>query len=264
LADDEHAASPADATRANDFARFERVEAEVFTPRTLITPARRRQVRVQIATSRLFLNGASDLGEQAAPLKKGRRSRTAHTAATPSDAELIGAIACGSSPALGALFDRHHERVERVLRRGGLSFPDIDDVVQLTFLQVSRVATAYDGRESCAAWLCGIAIRLAARQRRSTLRRTRALSAFAAEGRTATAVDPEKVLASREELLVFAGALAKLGRKKREVFVRVELEGEAAEEVGQALGIPAATVRTRLFHARPELRTAMAKALATR
>jgi DNA-directed RNA polymerase specialized sigma24 family protein len=37
----------------------------------------------------------------------------------------------------------------------------------------------------------------------------------------------------------------------------VELEGLSAEEVATALEIPAATVRTRLFHARRELLDAL-------
>jgi RNA polymerase sigma-70 factor (ECF subfamily) len=41
------------------------------------------------------------------------------------------------------------------------------------------------------------------------------------------------------------------------VFVLVELEGLSAEEAARVLEIPAATVRTRLFHARHELQAAM-------
>jgi DNA-directed RNA polymerase specialized sigma24 family protein len=43
------------------------------------------------------------------------------------------------------------------------------------------------------------------------------------------------------------------------VFVLVELEGLTAEDAARALGIPAATVRTRLFHARRELQDALGR-----
>jgi RNA polymerase sigma-70 factor (ECF subfamily) len=43
------------------------------------------------------------------------------------------------------------------------------------------------------------------------------------------------------------------------VFVLVEIEGLSHDEVASDLGVPAATVRTRLFHAKRELRLALAK-----
>jgi len=49
-------------------------------------------------------------------------------------------------------------------------------------------------------------------------------------------------------------ALCRLTHKKREVFVMVVLEGMSCDEVARSLGIPVATVWTRLHHARRELR----------
>jgi RNA polymerase sigma-70 factor (ECF subfamily) len=61
------------------------------------------------------------------------------------------------------------------------------------------------------------------------------------------------------ELARFVRALARLSAKKRAVFVLVELEGMTAEDAASALEIPAATARTRLFHARRELHEAMSE-----
>jgi RNA polymerase sigma-70 factor (ECF subfamily) len=179
----------------------------------------------------------------------------------PSDAELLAQIASADLSALGALFDRHHARVERVLQRTGLNLADVDDVVQATFLEVPRIATTFDGRESCAPWLCGIAIRLGARRRRSLRRLFDHLTAWAKEAPSRDPVHPESVVASRQELAAFERALETLAPKKREAFVLVELEGFSAEEAGKALGVNGATMRTRLFHARGELRAAMAREL---
>ena len=49
---------------------------------------------------------------------------------------------------------------------------------------------------------------------------------------------------------VFARALAKLGRKKREAFILMELEDLSAEEAGREARTKPTTMRTRLFHAR--------------
>jgi len=72
-----------------------------------------------------------------------------------------------------------------------------------------------------------------------------------------SALDPERSVASQEQVAIVERALGRLSDKKRAVFVLVEIEGLTAEEAGRALEIPAATVRTRLFHARRELLEAL-------
>jgi RNA polymerase sigma-70 factor (ECF subfamily) len=69
--------------------------------------------------------------------------------------------------------------------------------------------------------------------------------------------DPERRASGNEELAVLERAIVALSDKKRAVFVLVEIEGLSAEEVGRSLEVPAATVRTRLFHARRELKAAL-------
>jgi RNA polymerase sigma-70 factor (ECF subfamily) len=186
-----------------------------------------------------------------------RRAR--ESAAPLSDAELLASIAHDDLHALGVLFDRHHRRIERVLLRTGTAAADVDDIVQATFLEIPKIARGFDGRDSCVGWLCGVAVRLAARRRRSMMRLLRTLLSFGAEAPREFTIDPEADASAREEMALFAGALARLAPKKREAFVLVEVEGFSAEEVARSLGVNAATVRTRLFHARAELRTAMAK-----
>lgn len=177
--------------------------------------------------------------------------------APPTDAELIARIARDDLGALGIIFDRHHQRVARVLARTGVNPADVDDLVQATFLEVPKIARGYDGRDSCAAWLCGISVRLASRKRRSIGRLLRAWTSFANAAPTTTLLNPESQATSRQELAILSEALEKLASKKREAFVLIELEGFSAEEVARAIGVNPATVRTRLHHARQELRTAM-------
>jgi RNA polymerase sigma-70 factor (ECF subfamily) len=68
---------------------------------------------------------------------------------------------------------------------------------------------------------------------------------------------PDELLGSRQDQARFYAALETLSDKKREVFVLVNLEGVSSEEVASALGIPVATVWTRLHHARKALRAAL-------
>jgi RNA polymerase sigma-70 factor (ECF subfamily) len=174
-----------------------------------------------------------------------------------SDPELVADVAAGDLGALGELYDRYARHVWRAARRTLDDAADADDVVHATFMGLPRIASAYDGRASCRNWLCGIAVRLALRHRRTATRFRRALGAFAETIVGHSTADPERGASSQEELAVLDRALSRLSEKKRAVFVLVELEGLSAEDVATALGIPTATVRTRLFHARRELQQAL-------
>ena len=174
-----------------------------------------------------------------------------------SDAELLAQIAAGELPELGELFDRYHLDVWRVLQRTTASEGDVDDLVQATFLALPKIAPSFDGRESCRGWLCGIAVRLAARQRRGFGRWVRVLTSFREVASTVHAQDPQRIASGREQLRVLERALAKLGVKKRDTFILVELEGLSTQDAARALDVPAATIRTRLFHARAELSHAL-------
>jgi RNA polymerase sigma-70 factor (ECF subfamily) len=173
------------------------------------------------------------------------------------DPQLVRDVASGDLGALGELYDRYARDVWRAVRRTLVDVTDVDDVVHATFLGLPRIAVSYDGRASCRNWLCGIAVNLGVRQRRGNRRFRRMLGAFAHTVSRGSTRDPERSASSSEELVVLDRALAALSEKKRAVFVLIELEGLCAEEVAQALEVPAATVRTRLFHARRELKVAL-------
>jgi RNA polymerase sigma-70 factor (ECF subfamily) len=169
------------------------------------------------------------------------------------DAELLGQIAAGDLGALGELYDRYSRDVWRAVRRSLGEAADVEDVVHAMFLKLPQIAPSYDGRASCKGWLCGIAVHLAMRHRRGAGRFHRMLTSFTQTVTGRSGLDPERIAGGNEELAALERALASLSDKKRAVFVLVELEGLTAEEAGKALEIPAATVRTRLFHARREL-----------
>jgi RNA polymerase sigma-70 factor (ECF subfamily) len=173
------------------------------------------------------------------------------------DAELLSAVASGDLAALGHLYDRYARDLWRTVRRSLDEGADVEDVVHAVFLALPRIARSYDGRASCRSWLCGIAVRLALRHRRGRGRFRRMLGAFAHTVGEPWTRHPEREASSQEELSRLQRALDGLSDKKRAVFVLVELEGLSAEEAARALEIPAATVRTRLFHARRELHAAM-------
>jgi RNA polymerase sigma-70 factor (ECF subfamily) len=173
-----------------------------------------------------------------------------------SDAELLERVAAGDLGSLGELYDRYARHVWQAARRS-LDGVDAEDVVHQLFVKLPEIAPSYDGRASCRGWLCGIAVRLAMRHRRGAGRFRRMLGSFAHTLVGRTTRDPERAAIGSQELGALERALATLSEKKRVVFVLVEVEGLTAEDAARALGIPAATARTRLFHARKELHAAL-------
>jgi RNA polymerase sigma-70 factor (ECF subfamily) len=174
-----------------------------------------------------------------------------------SDVELLAAIGDGDLGALGELYDRYASDVWRVARRMLGNDADVDDVVHAVFLKLPQIASTHDGRANVRAWLLGVCVRIASRHRRSVSRFFKMISSFAHVATSTTRLNPEHEVSSRQELRVLEAALEKLAPKKRIAFMLVELEGLTSDEAARALGIPAATVRTRLHHARLELDAAL-------
>lgn len=172
------------------------------------------------------------------------------------DAELVAAVGRGEVGALGALFDRYEPDVRRVLLRLGVPYGDVDDLVQSTFLEVLNAARSYDGRPVARPWLIGLAVIHVRRRRRWVSRAVRRMSELGHEptGRPAT---PEETAQTSELASKTRRALEALSEKKRDVVVLVLVEGLSGEEAATLLGIPVATVWTRLHHARAELRSAV-------
>src|SRR4029077_7511696 len=73
--------------------------------------------------------------------------------ASTNDAELIRSVAEGRLEGLGQLFDRYHLPVRRFLARMQMAPGDLDDLVQVTFLDVPRAAAHFDPSRSAKAWL---------------------------------------------------------------------------------------------------------------
>lgn len=168
------------------------------------------------------------------------------------DATLLARIVGGDLDALGMLFERYHHDVRRFLMRLGVS-SDLDDLVQLAFLEVIGAARNFDGRCSARAWLLGVAATMVRRQRRSVARLSARVRAWAVSREEQRSETPAETFEGRETEARLFRALQNLSPKKREVFVMVALEGASGEEAAVALGVPLNTIWTRLHHARQEL-----------
>jgi RNA polymerase sigma-70 factor, ECF subfamily len=92
---------------------------------------------------------------------------------------------------------------------------------------------------------------------RTAIRRRRALGRFR-EPQPPGPLDPERYSYRRELAWRLEAALDSIPLKLRLAFIVCEIEGLTAVQAAAVAGIPAATVRTRLFHARRQLRDLLA------
>jgi RNA polymerase sigma-70 factor (ECF subfamily) len=149
-----------------------------------------------------------------------------------------------------AVYDAHFDEVARWIRAlGGLAI-DVDDLAQEVFVVVQRQLPRFDGRH-LRAWLYRIAARTVSDwRRRAWFRGLLQRREVVLEEIPATAPGPVEALERREAQRVLAALLARMSPKRRTAFILAELEGYTSEEIAALQGVPAATVRTRLHHAR--------------
>ena len=160
------------------------------------------------------------------------------------------------------LYRSYFAMVYRVVGRGlgpGASPADIEDLVQVTFLQAHRGLESFRGECKASTWLCGIAMRTTLQWIRGRGRQRRLIAALKLEPTTrhSSADQPERAAASRATLSSLWEVLLQMKDGKRAVYLLHELEGLPGSEIAQALKIPEGTVWTRLHHARKEILAAL-------
>jgi len=155
--------------------------------------------------------------------------------------------------ALARAFDRWHHRVRVLARRLLSDAAAAEDVVQEAFTALPRAVRGFRGEVDLETFLLAIAVKRARHHRRAAARRQRALARLASEQRDPPR-DPEQESYRRELGLRLAAALDQLPLPQRIAFVLCEIEELTSSQAAAVAGVPEATVRTRLFHARRRLR----------
>ena len=167
------------------------------------------------------------------------------------DAELLERFrAQRDEAAFTLLVQRHGPMVLGVCRRLLGEYHGAEDAFQATFLVLSHKAAAIHKSGSLAAWLHGVARRIARKARGSALRRQEQERRSAVEAR-AEPVDE----ATWDELrLVLDDELSQLPEKYRVPVVLCYLQGKTNEQAARELGCPKSSLSWRLGRARELLR----------
>ena len=170
---------------------------------------------------------------------------------TTSDEVLIGRIANGDRLAMQVLFARHHVRVYRFVLRLVRNEATAEDLISEVFLDVWRQAGKFEGRSAASTWMLSIArFKALSVLRKRTEEELDEETAGAIEDRSD---DPEVSLAKKDKAAMLRQCLSKLSAEHREVVDLVYYHEKSVEEVAGIVGIPEATVKTRMFYARRKL-----------
>jgi len=192
-------------------------------------------------------------GGQIVPLRRVEERRAAISEI--SDEALLAACGVGDTAALGALFDRHHEAVYRLISRLLRTEPsEIDDLVQQTFLEAWRSAKKFGSRGSVRSFLFGIAANTVRHHIRGAVRRRAALADVPPPALAGT---PDDAAMRAQQVHRLAAALEELPDDLRVVYVMCDLEEVPGVEAARVLGLRVGTLGRRLHEARRALRDAI-------
>ena len=170
---------------------------------------------------------------------------------TSSDVNLVNWIAAGDKLAMQTLFARHRTFVYRWLLGFVSNETLAEDLLSEVFFDVWRQADRFEGRSSVSTWLMSIASfkALSARRRRVDLELGDEIETSVAD----PADDPEAALQEKHRSELLHRAWSRLSSEHQKIIDLVYYHEKSIAECAHILGIPAATVKTRMFYARKKL-----------
>lgn len=188
-----------------------------------------------------------------------RRQAEGPPLAESAEARLVGRAANGELQAFEQLYRAYHPRLtrflDRVTRRPGL----VGEVLNDTMLVVWNRAGTYNGRCKVSTWIFAIAYRKAIK---ALSRLDEPVQAECNDDQPAPSESgPEYHAAQSQIRALLAQALDQLSLEQRAVVHLTYFHGMGYREIGDIVGCPVDTVKTRMFHARRRLKTLLADRL---
>jgi RNA polymerase sigma-70 factor, ECF subfamily len=171
------------------------------------------------------------------------------------DGELVVLSRQGSREAFGVLVGRWNPRLFRFLLRSLGDEEAARDTCQETLLRAWINLGRLREPEHFKTWLHSIALNLCRDRGRRSERREVALGdAAALDGASVEAGGVLRESERRDGVLLLETVLARLPMEQRTAIVLRELEGFTSVEIAAMTGVPAATIRSRIYYGLKALR----------
>lgn len=173
---------------------------------------------------------------------------------TAADSDLIARVRTGDPTAEREFYDRHVDRVYRLIYRMSGRADLAQDWTQDTFIRAFTRIDQFRGESALSSWLHTIAVSVTLNGLR-TFKRREALAAPLDEAHGLGEWPRESEPDLKDRMHV---AIAGLPEGTRMVFVLHDVEGFTHEEISEQLGVAVGTSKSQLFRAREKLRVALA------
>jgi RNA polymerase sigma-70 factor, ECF subfamily len=186
------------------------------------------------------------------------------------DPGLAARVQRGDTAAFAVLMRRYNRRLYRTARAILKDDAAAEDALQEAYIAAYRHIGEFRGEAQIATWLTRIVVNQALQALRRT-RREQVVVLFEEPPAERSADDevahslspgtPEKTMLRAEMRRLIERKIDDLPEGYRTVFMLREVEDMTVDETATALGIPGATVRSRLFRAKARLRESLAQEL---
>jgi RNA polymerase sigma-70 factor, ECF subfamily len=173
---------------------------------------------------------------------------------TEADQWWLEALRRNDSAALTRLYREHHEPVRALVRRLVSQSADVEDVVHEVFVAAPAAFKNYRGEGSVRSYLFSVAVFHVRRHLRATTRRRSWLERLHLVRVPDAQALPDTNSERRQLADRLRAALDTLSFDHRAAVVLCEIEELSSVEAAEVLGVPEATVRTRLHYAKKKLR----------
>jgi RNA polymerase sigma-70 factor (ECF subfamily) len=175
------------------------------------------------------------------------------------DVTLLRRVADGDRLAFEALYRAYRVRLARFLANLVRKPEVVEELIDDTMMAVWRGAEAYSGASRVSTWIFAIAYRKALRARQ---RLDEPLDDRDAEARPSIEPSPEQLLGQSQARAALLSAMDGLSPNHRAVVDLTYFHEFDYREIAEIMACPVDTVKTRMFHARRLLRSALAGGLA--
>jgi RNA polymerase sigma factor (sigma-70 family) len=196
-----------------------------------------------------------------------RVAHVAGSATEPGDHELIERTLAGDQAAFAAIMRRHNAQLYRLARATLRDDTEAEDALQDAYFAAYRALATFRRDAALSTWLSRLVLNECFARLRRTARRQAVVPISVAhqpgelERVPDLAEGPDAATARAETRLLLERTIDELPADFRLAFVMREVDDLSVADVATCLGIPEATVRTRVYRARALLREKLSRRL---
>jgi RNA polymerase sigma-70 factor (ECF subfamily) len=174
-------------------------------------------------------------------------------APTPARPSLVARAKAGDPAALAELVRTESPKVAGLLVRLLGPRQDLEDLVQIVFLELCRALPGFRGDSSISTFIGGIAVQVARRAMRPTAWQRRRAEWPKAEPASLES-NPDDQVSIRDQIRRLHELLEEVPPKKRVAFLLWAVDGRTADEVATLTKCSLPTARKRIYDVRRQLR----------